>query len=192
MKKKFFVEKSSVWLFVGLWLSYFTFITIMFFNGCEIIEAKIALIFSLLFVILFLPFSFAWKGGTINFEDTQFIYRESLFQRKRVFEYKDMEKLELQYTRNTGRYGGRDKTIFIYFKKRKRSDVHIEIQYEVVKRLIEKKPSRCQVKIEFYSLRLFSEKHRELLKDYLTGGQKKEIERLIVAKDAKRKKRTNK
>ncbi len=190
MKKKFFVEKSSVWLFVGLWLSYFTFITIMFFfNGIETIEAKIALIFSLLFVILFLPFSFAWKGGTINFEDTRFIYRESLFQRKRVFEYKDMEKLELQYTRNTGRYGGRDKTIFIYFKKRKRSDVHIEIQYEVVKHLIEKKPSQCQVKIEFYSLRLFSEKHRELLKDYLTAKQKEEIARVLAEKEAKRKKK---
>lgn len=191
MKKKFLIEKSIVWFFVSLWLVYFAFITIIFFNRIETIDYKIALIFSLLFAILFLPFSFAWKGGYIIFQDTQFIYRESLFQRKRIFEYKDMEKLELQYTRNTGRCGGRDKTIFIYFKKRKRSDVHIEIQYEVVKHLIEKKPSRCQVKIEFYSLRLFSEKYRELLKDYLTGAQKEEIARLLAEKEAKRKKAIN-
>ena len=126
------------------------------------------------------------------FKDVQFIYRESLFQRKNIFEYKDIDKLELQYTRNTGRCGGRGKTIFIYFKKRKRSDVHIEIQYEAVKHLIEKKSSRCQVKIEFYSLRIFSKKYRELLKDYLTGAQKEEIARLIAEKEAKRKKATNK
>ena len=91
-----------------------------------------------------------------------------------------------------GRYGSGEPTVEIYFKKVKKAQVFLEIQYELVQQLLQKKPLHSQVKIEFYSLRIFSEKYRELLKDYLTQKQKKEIERLIAKKQAKRKKRSDK
>lgn len=56
---------------------------------------------------------------------------------------------------------------------------------------MENKPKHCSVKIALSSYKICPEKHRELLKDYLTGAQKEEITRLLAEKEAKRKKRTN-
>lgn len=192
MKKKFLIEKSAFWFVLVLvgGVGPIFLIIILSIYPMQTIADKIGTYGYIGFILVLLPFGLLWKGGYIIFEDTQFVYRESLFSRKKIFQYGEIKKVDFEFARNGTRYGGRNETIFIYLKKRKRSDVHIEIQYEVVKHLIEKKSSRCQVKIKFYSLRIFSEKYRELLKDYLTGAQKKEIAGLLAEKEDEKDKNT--
>ena len=193
MKKKFFTEKSAFWFLVCLFFGYAPIypIIMLCLNSIETMADKIAVYGYVGFVVLLCPLGLLWKGGYVVFEDKYFIYRETLFAKKKIFQYSDIEKVYFEFARGGTRYASRDETVFIYFKKRKKWDVHIQIQYALVQQLVEKMPLRCQVKIEFYSLRIFSGKYRELLKDYLSDRQKEEIERLIAQKEAKRKKRTN-
>ena len=193
MKKKFLIEKQAFCFFVVLFAIACIFqIMLSVFYPEPTIADKIGIYGYSVFIVLLCPLCLLWKGGYVIFEDNYFIYRESLFTKKQIFQYRDIEKVSLEFAHGGTRYGSRNETIFIYFKKREKWDVHIEIRYELVQQLLNKIPPSSQVRIEFYSLRIFSEKYRELLKDYLTSGQKKEIERLIAKKEAKQKKRTNK
>ena len=153
---------------------------------------KAELFFGIMYASIIL-FGLIVRGGTVIFEEEGFIIKKTLFHSKKYFEYDNIEKIELLfYPTGGGRYGAGEPSVVIYFKKVKSAQVILEIQYQLIRTLLEKKTSRSQIKIEFYSLRIFSEKYRELLKDYLTGRQKEDIQRMIAQKESRRKKRTNK
>ena len=140
-----------------------------------------------------IAFGVLWRSGTVALKEEGFLLKKSIFHRKRYFKYERIDKIEfLFYPTGGGRYGHGEPAIVIYFKKNKRPQVVLEIQYELVKQLLEKIPSNSQVKIEFDSLRRFSAKYQELLKDYLTGRQKEDLKRMIAKKEEKQKKKANK
>ncbi len=193
MKKKFLIEKSAFCFLVVLFaIASICPIALSVFTPNPTIADKIGVYGYSVFIVILCPLCLAWKGGSVVFEDDYFIYRESLLTKKKMGYYRDIEKIHLEFACSGTRYGSRDETVFIYFKRRKKWSVHIQIQYELVQQLLEKIPSNCQVKIEFYSLRRFSAKYQELLKDYLTGRQKEDLKRMIAKKEEKQKKKANK
>lgn len=192
MKKKFFIKRSQLLFVACLGVVATVFFIIMCLIGDDKFNIKLKILFGVIYISI-ITFGLLWRSGTFIFLEKEFILKRSVFHKKEHFKYEDMEKIVLLfYPIGGGRYGSGDPTVLIYLKKMKKAQVSLEIQYQLIQQLLEKKPAHSQIKIEFYFLRIFSEKYRELLKDYLTGAQKEEIARLLAKKEAKRKKRTNK
>ena len=194
MKKKFFIQKTSFLFTVYLLLFYIVFMVIIFsIYNSNTIENNIAAYFFIAFLVLVFPCLLFSKGGTIVFEENYFIIKRTALSKKYFFRYDTIKKMHFQEGNTAMRplKGRDDPTIILSSKKDKNVKVYLEIQYEIVQRFIEKKPPHCQVKIDFFSLRMY-EKYSEILKDYFTDRQQEEIERLIEKKEAKRKIRTNK
>ena len=188
MKKKFFIKRSQLLFVACLGVVATVFFIIMCLIGDDKFNVKLKILFGVIYISI-ITFGLLWRSGTFIFFEKEFILKRSVFHKKEQFKYEDMEKIVLLfYPTGGGRYGTGDPTVLIYLKKVKKAQVSLEIQYELIQQLIKKASSFCQVKIKFYSLRIFSEKYRELLKDYLTGAQKEEISRLLAKKGAKRKK----
>ncbi|MBQ3221700.1 MAG: hypothetical protein IJB34_07045 [Clostridia bacterium] len=194
MKKKFLIQKTSFLFTVYLLLFYIVFMVLIFsIYNSNTIENNIAVYFFIAFLVLVFPCLLFSKGGTIIFEENYFIIKRTALSKKHFFRYDSIKKMHFQEGNTAmGPLKGRDDpTIILSSKNNKNVKVYLEIQYEIVQRFIEKKPPHCQVKIDFFSLRMY-EKYGELLKDYLTGRQKEDIQRMIAQKESRRKKRTNK
>ena len=191
MKKKFLRQK---WVIISQSLGV-VFVVIWQIGGFLIVgfsekqsERTVIIIFLILEMIVILA-AFIGSGGTVCFEDTYFVYKRTALSKKLIFGYDEMAKIEMHFYNEGGYRWSKSPMIYIWFKQSKKIHMSIEIWYEIVYYLIKNKPSRCQVKIHFYSLKYFTEQYRELLADYLTERQKEELARLIAEKEAKQKKK---
>ena len=98
-----------------------------------------------------------------------------------------MKKTFIDYTGHTvSYYAGAKPRIVLYFFGG--YTIATDIRYGILWNLIKNIPKCCNVEIVLSDDDLRLPKHMELLKDYLTEKQKKEIESLIAKRQAKRKK----
>ena len=187
MKKKFFVERTAFLFMLCATILFIAIQTVLFcVYGINDKIDKIAALLALFFLLFVCPILLINVGGTVSLEKNELILKKTVFHKKQYFSYKDIKKISLEFYNHPSVYRTTiGPSVLVYFSGCKNASVVADMQYELVQQLLEKKPLHCQVKIEFYSLRIFSEKYRELLKDYLTNRQKEEIERLIAKKTRK-------
>lgn len=187
MKNRFFARIEAIIYAIVILAVWSTLIGLVLF---EINEKEYIGIF---IIILLLPWGIALPltYNLVIFEANCIIYKKNLFSRKYKIHYDCLKKLYIDYTGCTvSYYKGAKPRIVLFFDNGYK--IETNIRYGILWNLIKNKPKQCDVKIALSLYSLCPEKHRELLKDYLTQKQKNEIERLIAKKGAKRRKRTNK
>ena len=184
MKKKFFVERTAFLFVVCVTILFVAFQAVVF--GVYDINDKIdeiAVLLALSFTLFVCPILFMCVGGTVSLEKNELILKKTVFHKKQYFNYKDIKKISLEFYNHPSLYRTSiGPLVLVYFSGYKNANVVADIQYKLIQQLLEKKPLCSQVKIEFYSLRVFTQKYRELLKDYLTEKQKDKIQRLNSTK----------
>lgn len=181
MKKKFFIERTAFLFMVCLTILFIVFqIVVIGVYGINNKIDKIAVVLSLSFILFVCPILIMCVGGTLSFEKNELVLKKTVFHKKRYFSYKDIKKISVEFYNHPFYKTSRGPLVLVYFSDYKNASVVADVQYKLIQQLLEKKPLHSQVKIEFYSLRVFTQKYRELLKDYLTENQKTEIERLVA------------
>ena len=193
MKKKFLTRKSYL-LYLFVWVCFGIILwTIMHIFVFRYFAYKFQIFTIIGFVSIYIllgPVYLIRGSATIIFESKNIVYKENIFSKSRIYLYTDMTKIELYYKLYSNGRISSNPAILVYFKNKKAAFM-IEIEYDIVYLLIKNKPRFCKVKVEdFGPLRIFSEKHRELLYEYLTTKQKKELERLLEKKNRRKRKKT--
>ena len=192
MKKKFFVERTAFLFMTCVTILFIAFQTVVFcvYDINDKIN-EIATLLALSFIMFVCPILFMCVGGTVLLEKNELILKKTVFHKKQYFSYKDIKKISLEFYNHPSLYRTSiGPLVLVYFSGCKNASVVADMQYKLVQKLLDKKPLHSQIKIEFYSLRIFSEKYRELLYEYLTAKQKKELERLLEKKNRRKRKKT--